>query len=46
MYYLSFLLPDARLLLEAEGFEVLVKKGLFPAPYDGFCLLDAARPAS
>jgi SAM-dependent methyltransferase len=46
MYYLSFLLPDARMLLEAEGFEVRVKKGLFPAPYDGFCLLDAARRAS
>jgi SAM-dependent methyltransferase len=46
MFYLSFLLPEARALLEAEGFEVRVKGGIYPAPYDGLCLVDAARPAS
>jgi SAM-dependent methyltransferase len=46
MFYLSFRLPEARALLEAEGFEVRVKRGVFPAPYDGLCLVDAARPAS
>ncbi len=43
MYYLTFLLPEARLLLEAEGFEVRVKSGLFPSPFERYLLVDARR---
>lgn len=36
MYYLTFLLPRARALLEREGFEVRVTRGLFPPPFDRY----------
>jgi SAM-dependent methyltransferase len=43
MYYLTFLLPEAKALLEEEGFEVRVKEGVFPAPYGRYSLVDARR---
>jgi SAM-dependent methyltransferase len=42
MYYLTFLLPDAKALLEQEGFEVAMKD-LFPEPFDRYRLVDARR---
>lgn len=30
MYYLTFLLPEARRLLEAQGFELSIERGAFP----------------
>ena len=33
MYYLTFLLPGARQLLERHGFSVEVYEGLFKRPY-------------
>jgi ubiquinone/menaquinone biosynthesis C-methylase UbiE len=45
MYYLTFLLPRCRELLEARGFEVQVERDLFPAPYSRAILVTAtARP--
>jgi len=43
MYYLTFLLPDGRTLLEREGFEVRVEEGVFPAPFERYLLVDARR---
>lgn len=45
MYYLTFLLPRARALLEAQGFQVDVYRDVFPAPYDrfGLCGVIATR---
>jgi ubiquinone/menaquinone biosynthesis C-methylase UbiE len=43
MYYLTFLLPRATALLEAEGFEVEVLRGIFPRPYGRLVLLVATR---
>lgn len=43
MYYLTFLLPEAKELLEREGFDVGVKEGVFPEPYERYCLVDARR---
>lgn len=43
MYYLTFLLPRARALLEAAGFEVSVTSGLFPAPYERYVRVVATR---
>lgn len=43
MYYLTFLLPEAKALLEREGFEVGVKEGVFPEPYERYRLVDARR---
>ena len=43
MYYLTFLLPQARELLEKEGFEVGVREGLFPEPFGRYRLVDARR---
>lgn len=42
MYYLTFLLPEAKEILEEEGFEVAVKN-VFPEPYDRHFLVDARR---
>ena len=43
MYYLTFLLPGARILLEKEGFEVRVREGIFPEPFERYRLVDARR---
>ena len=43
MYYLTFLLPRARDLLQAAGFDVAVRRGIFPAPYDQHVLVVATR---
>ncbi len=43
MYYLTFLLPDARELLEEAGFDVRVKEGVFAEPFGRFLLVDARR---
>jgi len=43
MYYLTFLLPEARDFLEKEGFEVRVKEGVFPEPFERYRLVDARR---
>jgi len=42
MYYLTFLLPEAKTLLEDAGFEVAVKD-VFPRPYERYRLVDARR---
>ncbi|MET0405557.1 MAG: class I SAM-dependent methyltransferase [Cystobacter sp.] len=45
MYYLTFLLPRARLLLEARGFQVAVHRGALPEKYapHGLCVVVATR---
>jgi SAM-dependent methyltransferase len=43
MYYLTFLLPQARTLLEAHGFHVEVKEGVFAEPWTDLCLVVATR---
>jgi len=45
MYYLTFLLPRARSLLEARGFHVEVHRDVLPAPFDryGLCVVIATR---
>ena len=43
MYYLTFLLPEARTLLEQEGFEVKVEEGVFRPPFERYLLVDARR---
>ena len=46
MYYLTFLLPRARALLEARGFSLEVRRGVLPTPYGphGLCVVMATRP--
>ena len=44
MYYLTFLLPRARALLEGAGFTVEVRRGVLPAPYER-CVMVIARKA-
>jgi ubiquinone/menaquinone biosynthesis C-methylase UbiE len=39
MYYLTFLLPRARALLEAEGFRVETAENLLPPPFGGLRLV-------
>ena len=41
MYYLTFLLPRAKALLESAGFRVEVHRGLLPAPYERHVLVVA-----
>lgn len=41
MYYLTFLLPRARKLLEERGFEVEVHRQVFPRPFHRYCLVVA-----
>ena len=41
MYYLTFLLPRARALLEAEGFKVETPENLLPRPFHGLRLVVA-----
>ncbi len=43
MYYLTFLLPEAKSLLEGEGFAVRVIEGLFAEPFARYRLVDARR---
>jgi ubiquinone/menaquinone biosynthesis C-methylase UbiE len=43
MYYLTFLLPRARELLEREGFEVLAERDLFERPFQRAILVTATR---
>jgi hypothetical protein len=43
MYYLTFVLPGAKKLLEEEGFEVEAREGVFPEPYERYCLVEARR---
>lgn len=43
MYYLTFLWPDVRPLLERHGFEVTVARGVFPLPYERALLVTATR---
>jgi SAM-dependent methyltransferase len=45
MYYLTFLLPRARTLLESQGFRVDVRQDVLPEPYAryGYCVVIATR---
>jgi ubiquinone/menaquinone biosynthesis C-methylase UbiE len=43
MYYLTFLLPRARALLEAEGFTVEVARNVFPAPFERGVVVTATK---
>jgi hypothetical protein len=43
MYYLTFLVPRARALLEAHGFDVEVRDGLMPAPFTPYSVVVATR---
>ena len=43
MYYLTFLLPDVLKILDREGFRVEVHPGLFPAPFQRYCIVIATR---
>ncbi len=46
MYYLTFLVPRARELLEAQGFEVDVRDGLIPRPFSGYSIVVATKKKS
>ena len=43
MYYLTFLLPRARALLEAHGFTVEVHEGVMPEPFTPYLVVVATR---
>ncbi len=43
MYYLTFLVPRARELLEAQGFEVDVREGLLPRPFLDYRIVVATK---
>jgi SAM-dependent methyltransferase len=43
MYYLTFLLPEARAILVDEGFEVDVVERAFAPPFEEFVLVDATK---
>jgi len=43
MYYLTFMLPRARTLLDAAGFEVEVVRDIFPRPFHRMVLVVATR---
>jgi ubiquinone/menaquinone biosynthesis C-methylase UbiE len=43
MYYLTFLLPRARALLEAQGFTVEVREHACPAPFERYVVVVATR---
>jgi SAM-dependent methyltransferase len=45
MYYLTFLLPGVKTLLEAEGFTVEVQAAEFPVPFRDLRLVIATRPS-
>ena len=46
MYYLTFLVPRAKALLEAEGLAVEFRRGVFPKPFTRLVLGIASRPGS
>jgi ubiquinone/menaquinone biosynthesis C-methylase UbiE len=46
MYYFTFLLPEIRSLLEEEGFQVDIYKGLFPEPFQRASLVMARKAES
>lgn len=46
MYYLTFLLPRARELLEAAGFDVEVHRGVCPKPFDRLVVVVATKRRS
>ena len=43
MYYLTFLVPEATKMLEANGFDVKVTEVRFAWPFRALVLLDARR---
>lgn len=43
MFYLTFLVPEAKQMLEAVGFDVEVKENLFDWPWTGLRLVTATR---
>ncbi|QSQ12557.1 class I SAM-dependent methyltransferase [Myxococcus landrumensis] len=43
MYYLTFLVPRARALLEAEGFSVEVRDGILPEPFTPLATVIATK---
>jgi ubiquinone/menaquinone biosynthesis C-methylase UbiE len=43
MYYLTFLVPRARELLEARGFDVDVRDRLIPEPFTGYSIVVATK---
>lgn len=43
MYYLTFMVPRARALLEQEGFTVRVDRGVFAPPFDRYVRVVATR---
>ena len=43
MYYLMFLLPEVVTLLHICGFEVSIRSGLFPPPFNSFALVVATK---
>lgn len=43
MYYLTFLLPRVKRQLEARSFDVEVKEGLFPQPFNAFKMVIATK---
>ncbi len=43
MYYLTFLVPRARELLEAQGFEMDVRDGLMPPPFTPYSIVVATK---
>ncbi|HZI11665.1 MAG TPA: class I SAM-dependent methyltransferase [Myxococcus sp.] len=43
MYYLTFLVPRARELLQAQGFEVDVRDGLMPPPFSAYSVVVATK---
>lgn len=43
MYYLTFLVPRARALLEAQGLEVDVRDGLMPPPFTPYSVVVATK---
>lgn len=45
MYYLTFLWPDVKPLLERHGLDVEAHEGLCPAPYERVILVSARRKA-
>lgn len=45
MYYLTFLVPRACELLQAQGFEVEVRDGLMPPPFSAYSVVVATKGA-